>query len=86
MVFMSSAIFSHRALALTSNQLFALESRIATLERRFEWDLVLYLLFCTCVVCEGSEDGPRGRPPILISTKAKLCTSIRCLFSFCLLC
>ena len=63
MVFMSSAIFFHCTLVLTSNRLFALESRIAILEKGFEWDLILYFLFCSCVVCEGPEDGPHGRPP-----------------------
>ena len=47
MVFISSTIFSHRALALTSKRLLALESRTATLESGFERDLVLYLLFCS---------------------------------------
>ena len=84
MVFISLAIFFHRALALTSNRLFALESRIATLERGFEQDLVLYLLICSCVVREGLEDGPLYRPPTLTSTEAKLCTLMRCLFKFCL--
>ena len=61
MVFMSLAIFSHRALVLTSNRLFALESRIATMEKGFERDLVLYLLSCSCNVHGGPEDGPRDR-------------------------
>ena len=83
MVYISSAIFSHRALTLISKRLLAVESRIATLGSGFERDLVLYLLFYSCVVCEGPDLGPCGCPTPT-STSAKLYTSRRCFFIFCL--